>query len=196
MSCASIGDALDFFEGMTGSPVEKASLVTHVRQPRGTAPAVRAGTDALHPAHAALVQTSLPTCPGSACARLRLPARMWSISAASPIPLAVKVGAAMDSGWLQGTGHHAESQQPARAADPDPRASARRTLEHNLPRLIQAVRETGQTVLWVCDPMHGNTETTVSGYKTRRLENIRKELELASMCTRPKARAWVACTWR
>ena len=36
-----------------------------------------------------------------------------------------------------------------------------------------------QTVLWVCDPMHGNTETTTGGIKTRRFENILKELELA-----------------
>jgi 3-deoxy-7-phosphoheptulonate synthase len=33
--------------------------------------------------------------------------------------------------------------------------------------------------LWVCDPMHGNTETTTGGIKTRRFENILKELELA-----------------
>jgi Class-II DAHP synthetase family len=32
-----------------------------------------------------------------------------------------------------------------------------------------------QTVTWVCDPMHGNTET-VSNYKTRRYENIRAEV--------------------
>ncbi len=41
------------------------------------------------------------------------------------------------------------------------------------------MRQTGQTVLWVCDPMHGNTETTTGGVKTRRFENILKELELA-----------------
>jgi 3-deoxy-7-phosphoheptulonate synthase len=48
-----------------------------------------------------------------------------------------------------------------------------------LPKAIEAVRQTGQTVLWVCDPMHGNTETTTGGIKTRRFENILKELELA-----------------
>jgi 3-deoxy-D-arabino-heptulosonate 7-phosphate (DAHP) synthase class II len=32
-----------------------------------------------------------------------------------------------------------------------------------------------QTVTWVCDPMHGNTET-VSKYKTRRYDNIRAEV--------------------
>ena len=48
-----------------------------------------------------------------------------------------------------------------------------------LPRAIDAVRQTGQTVLWVCDPMHGNTETTTGGIKTRRFENILREVELA-----------------
>ncbi len=41
------------------------------------------------------------------------------------------------------------------------------------------MRATGQTVLWVCDPMHGNTETTAGGFKTRRFENILGELEAA-----------------
>jgi 3-deoxy-7-phosphoheptulonate synthase len=48
-----------------------------------------------------------------------------------------------------------------------------------LPRLIDAVRNHGRRVLWCCDPMHGNTEATPSGYKTRRFENIRSELDQA-----------------
>lgn len=36
-------------------------------------------------------------------------------------------------------------------------------------------RSSLQTVTWVCDPMHGNTET-VSNFKTRRYENIRAEV--------------------
>jgi len=32
-------------------------------------------------------------------------------------------------------------------------------------------------VLWICDPMHGNTETTPTGIKTRRFDNIVSELE-------------------
>jgi len=41
------------------------------------------------------------------------------------------------------------------------------------------VKATGHSVLWVCDPMHGNTETSTGGLKTRRFENILKELDLA-----------------
>lgn len=48
-----------------------------------------------------------------------------------------------------------------------------------LPPLVQAVEKTGRRVLWVCDPMHGNTETLPSGIKTRRFENIVTELESA-----------------
>jgi 3-deoxy-7-phosphoheptulonate synthase len=48
-----------------------------------------------------------------------------------------------------------------------------------LPPLLDAVRREGRRVLWVADPMHGNTESTSNGYKTRRFENIRGELEQA-----------------
>lgn len=46
-----------------------------------------------------------------------------------------------------------------------------------LPGLIEAVQSTGQSVLWICDPMHGNTEKTDSGIKTRRFSTILSELE-------------------
>jgi 3-deoxy-7-phosphoheptulonate synthase len=48
-----------------------------------------------------------------------------------------------------------------------------------LPPLLEAVRREGRRVLWICDPMHGNTESTSNGYKTRRFDNIRGELEQA-----------------
>jgi len=48
-----------------------------------------------------------------------------------------------------------------------------------LPPLLAAVKREGRRVLWMCDPMHGNTESTVNGYKTRRFRNIRSELEQA-----------------
>jgi 3-deoxy-7-phosphoheptulonate synthase len=46
-----------------------------------------------------------------------------------------------------------------------------------LPSLLEAMRRDGRRVLWVCDPMHGNTEQAATGYKTRRFANIRNELE-------------------
>lgn len=48
-----------------------------------------------------------------------------------------------------------------------------------LPPLLDAVRREGRRVLWVCDPMHGNTESTSNGFKTRRFINIRNEIEQA-----------------
>jgi len=46
-----------------------------------------------------------------------------------------------------------------------------------LPTLLDAVKRDGRRVLWICDPMHGNTESTSNGYKTRRFANIRSEVE-------------------
>lgn len=51
------------------------------------------------------------------------------------------------------------------------------TVGDKLPGLIQTVESMGTTVLWCCDPMHGNTERTSSGVKTRRFANILGELE-------------------
>ncbi len=52
-------------------------------------------------------------------------------------------------------------------------------VEDALPRMIQAMQKSGHEVIWSCDPMHGNTESTQNGFKTRRFENIRNELELS-----------------
>jgi len=52
-------------------------------------------------------------------------------------------------------------------------------IETRLPPLIRAVQDADSPVLWVCDPMHGNTETTASGIKTRRFRNIMSEMETA-----------------
>lgn len=46
-----------------------------------------------------------------------------------------------------------------------------------LPPLLRAVQADGRRVLWLCDAMHGNTESTGNGYKTRRFDNIRREVE-------------------
>jgi 3-deoxy-7-phosphoheptulonate synthase len=58
-----------------------------------------------------------------------------------------------------------------------------------LPPLVEAISRAGKEVLWCSDPMHGNTETTKSGIKTRRFENIIRELEQAFQilknCGRP-----------
>ena len=55
------------------------------------------------------------------------------------------------------------------------RMGAEKLREH-LPRLITAIQDAGLNVLWVTDPMHGNTEKTDNGYKTRPFERIRDEV--------------------
>jgi len=91
-------------------------------------------------------------------------------------PIAVKVGPTMTPEWL-------DELLDILHPDDEP---GRLTLIHRfghdkvarcLPPLIEAVRRSGRTVLWCCDPMHGNTETTASGIKTRRFDNVLSELE-------------------
>jgi 3-deoxy-7-phosphoheptulonate synthase len=48
-------------------------------------------------------------------------------------------------------------------------------VEAKLPALVRAVRDAGRNVVWLCDPMHGNT-TTVAGYKTRAFDAILEEV--------------------
>jgi len=46
----------------------------------------------------------------------------------------------------------------------------------HLPRLIKAVQEEGANVLWSCDPMHGNTVKSATGYKTRPFDRVMQEV--------------------
>jgi 3-deoxy-7-phosphoheptulonate synthase len=50
-------------------------------------------------------------------------------------------------------------------------------IDKHLPKLIRAVQKAGRTVVWECDPMHGNTVTAATGYKTRPFDNIVSEVE-------------------
>lgn len=93
-------------------------------------------------------------------------------------PIGIKVGTGASNEQLQGLIHLLNpSNEPGRLALIT-RFGAKHVDEH-LPRMIQAVRDTGSQVLWICDPMHGNTETTAEGYKTRHFDNIISELQAA-----------------
>ena len=46
----------------------------------------------------------------------------------------------------------------------------------NMPSLVEGVRDAGVNVTWLSDPMHGNTFTSESGYKTRRFDTILDEV--------------------
>jgi 3-deoxy-7-phosphoheptulonate synthase len=91
-------------------------------------------------------------------------------------PIGVKVGTGMSAQWLQELVHTLNpDNQPGRLTLVH--RFGIKDVEQRLPELIRAVRSTGALVLWVCDPMHGNTETTLGGVKTRRFENILAEVE-------------------
>jgi 3-deoxy-7-phosphoheptulonate synthase len=46
-----------------------------------------------------------------------------------------------------------------------------------LPPIVEAVTRAGHRVVWQCDPMHGNTEESPDGHKTRRFDRIMDEVE-------------------
>ncbi|HHG90515.1 MAG TPA: 3-deoxy-7-phosphoheptulonate synthase class II [Devosia sp.] len=56
------------------------------------------------------------------------------------------------------------------------RFGAEKVIDH-LPALIETVKEAGRTVVWCCDPMHGNTIKASSGYKTRPFDKVLSEVK-------------------
>jgi 3-deoxy-7-phosphoheptulonate synthase len=93
-------------------------------------------------------------------------------------PMGVKIGPGMTAEWLQKlVAVLNPNNEPGRLTLIH-RFGAK-GIEESLPPLITAVKETGSPVLWVCDPMHGNTESTADGIKTRRFGSILSELDSA-----------------
>jgi len=93
-------------------------------------------------------------------------------------PIAVKVGPGMSPEWLQRLIELLNPRNEPGRLTLIHRYGANR-IEEGLPPLIDAARATGSDILWSCDPMHGNTETTASGIKTRRFDLIVDEVEKA-----------------
>ncbi len=50
-------------------------------------------------------------------------------------------------------------------------------VEEKLPHLLRAVQREGRSVVWSCDPMHGNTLTSTTGYKTRPFDRVVSEVQ-------------------
>ena len=93
-------------------------------------------------------------------------------------PIGVKIGVGVGNERLQTLiGQLNPANEPGRLTLIT-RFGAKKIEEH-LPRMIEAVQATGTDVLWICDPMHGNTESTREGIKTRRFDNIVEELKAA-----------------
>ncbi len=173
----SIGDALDFFESLTGQKVGDANRVEFFASHEG----LHLLYEQAQTRYIARqerwynLSTHMPWI-GMRTAQVDGAHVEYFRGIANPI--GVKVGAAMSDEWLQElVAILNPHNQPGRLTLIH--RFGVKDIEQHLPRVIEAVRRTGATVLWCCDPMHGNTETTNAGIKTRRFENILKELDLS-----------------
>jgi 3-deoxy-7-phosphoheptulonate synthase len=169
-----IGDSLHFLESVSGQPVAEMGRVDYFTSHEG-----------LHLLYEQAQTRKVPRRPGWYNLATHFPwigMRTAALGGAHieyfrgiRNPIAVKVGAGMTPEALVAL---------IATLDPD-REPGRLTLIHRfghdkiaagLPPLLDILRRAGRTVLWVADPMHGNTETTASGIKTRRFEHILSEL--------------------
>ncbi len=172
-----VADGLDFFESITGKSIDQARRVDFYTGHEGLhLPYEQAQTRFLaHRQKWYDLTTHFPwigartSQPGSAHIEF-----FRGVSN----PLGIKIGKDMTPEWLRSL---------LRSLNPD-NEPGRLTLIHRLgashikallPPLLETVSSEGAQVLWVCDPMHGNTETSSSGLKTRRFENILDELASA-----------------
>lgn len=93
-------------------------------------------------------------------------------------PLGIKIGPSATPEWLSDLLIKMNPQKEEGKILLFTRLGANK-IEELLPSLIKAVQKTQIPVTWSCDPMHGNTETTPDGIKTRHFDNILQELGLA-----------------
>ena len=91
-------------------------------------------------------------------------------------PIGVKIGPSTTPG---------EALELVERLDPD-RVDGRVTLvsrmgntkvRDSLPPIVEAISASGHRVVWQCDPMHGNTEESPSGHKTRHFDRVMDEVE-------------------
>jgi 3-deoxy-7-phosphoheptulonate synthase len=173
----SIADALDFFEGINGRPVHETTHASFYASHEGLLLLYEQAQTRFIPRQQRWYNLSTHM-PWIGMRTAQLDGAHVEYFRGISNPVAVKVGSGMDAAWAQGLVATLNPQsQPGRLTFIH--RFGVKDIEKCLPPLIEAVRQTGETVIWVCDPMHGNTETTTGGIKTRRFENILKEIELA-----------------
>lgn len=90
-------------------------------------------------------------------------------------PIGLKCGPSMTTGHLKALMTALNPENEAGRLTLIARFGAGSVGEH-LPRLVKAVQEEGANVTWTCDPMHGNTIKSSSGYKTRPFESVLREV--------------------
>ena len=174
----SVSNSLDFFEAITGEPMHRTHRVEFYASHEGLhLPYEQAQTRFLpHRRRWYNLTTHFPWI-GMRTADLSGAHVEYFRGLANPV--AVKIGTGMSDEHLQALLHVLNPHNEPGRLTLITRFGAKHIDEH-LPRVIRAVRATGSSVLWVCDPMHGNTETTAEGYKTRRFDNILAELRAAA----------------
>jgi 3-deoxy-7-phosphoheptulonate synthase len=91
-------------------------------------------------------------------------------------PIGLKCGPSITSGHLKALMAKLNPENEAGRLTLIARFGAGSVGEH-LPRLIKAVQEEGANVVWSCDPMHGNTIKSSTGYKTRPFESVLREVQ-------------------
>jgi 3-deoxy-7-phosphoheptulonate synthase len=91
-------------------------------------------------------------------------------------PIGVKVGAGMDAAWLKGLCEALNPQREVGKLVFIHRFGAAKIADH-LPKMLDVLQ--GEPIVWLCDPMHGNTQSTSNGYKTRAFEDVASEVEQA-----------------
>lgn len=93
-------------------------------------------------------------------------------------PIGIKIGPSASPEWLAEVLNIANPNNEEGRILLFTRLGAKQ-IDELLPPLIEAVKKTKCPVTWSCDPMHGNTETTSNGIKTRHFDNILLELKQA-----------------
>ena len=93
-------------------------------------------------------------------------------------PIGIKVGAGLDPGELCDLLDVLDPDDTPGRITLISRFGAHHVAD-GLPPLVDAVRATGRTVVWSCDPMHGNTVSTDAGVKTRDADMILDEVRQA-----------------
>ncbi|HJS22482.1 MAG TPA: 3-deoxy-7-phosphoheptulonate synthase class II [Steroidobacteraceae bacterium] len=173
----SIADSLDFFESISGRPVHETNRVEFYASHEGLHLLYEQAQTRFIPRQQRWYDLSTHM-PWIGMRTAQVDSAHVEFFRGVANPLGVKVGPGMNAEWLQELIAILNPQNEPGRLTLVHRFGVK-NIERDLPPLIHAVRATGQTVLWVCDPMHGNTETTAAGVKTRRFENILEEFESA-----------------
>lgn len=94
-------------------------------------------------------------------------------------PIGIKIGPTATQAWLDMVINLLNPQREEGRLLLITRLGAQQ-IDALLPPLIDTVKKSKIPVTWSCDPMHGNTESTKDGIKTRHFDNILQELQQAS----------------